>query len=78
MSICLECAQTTAMANDPRSPPLEVGICLCTQCFHDVTDELIDELQDERAEARQRYKIAFGREFVVDRHAPALVGQADE
>jgi len=46
-----ECDDQTLTCQDPRSPPLELGIVLCPTCgeyaYRDRLQELYDEMEDE-------------------------------
>lgn len=45
---CMECVDPPfgkAKFKDPRIPPIDVGICLCKECFECYADERIEELQ---------------------------------
>jgi hypothetical protein len=71
MSMCQECTRSTAIMKDPRIPPLDTGFCLCADCFHNVTDEMIDELAGEQEclmnaqrECAEKYERIFDRPFV--------------
>lgn len=47
---CIECNKYKAMHYDPRTPPLELGECLCDFCVLDAYDGLIEELTQEADE----------------------------
>lgn len=52
MAKCVDCVagtdevacQDEAVARDPRTPPLEEGVCLCADHFGDAANEKLDAL----------------------------------
>ena len=57
MSHCMECDEHKAHHHDFRSPPLELGECLCDNCALGIYEELLEEAQrnlDELKEDIQR------------------------
>jgi len=58
---CAECpGKFKTLYNDPRTPPLDVGPCLCHSCTDVAFDEVIelaeDELTSVQAEQARHHK----------------------
>ena len=54
------CEETRlALHHDPKTPPLDVEKCLCTDCCIAHIDEVLEELEEQIDEMRQlRHKVS--------------------
>lgn len=50
---CQECEQSCRVLKyDPRDPPLDDVPCVCTDCYRNLAEEVIEELQDRISELK--------------------------
>ena len=62
MTNCYECGEAEAKFEDPRTPPIEVGLCLCSVCLQPAIEDRREELEAELETLKGIEKILIGRE----------------
>jgi len=53
---CIECVVELATEEDPRDPPLDWDLCLCTSCCIDAHIEAIDDLEEQVSDMKINMK----------------------
>ena len=52
MTTCVDCGDDhMPLLADPRNPPLDEGLCLCTDCYESAVLEVLDASLDEMRRA---------------------------
>jgi len=51
---CVECGNAPKELEDPRSPPMEEGPCMCQGCVESVLEDMIDEEEQGVTALRER------------------------